>query len=88
MSDEGFFSGDKKAIFKKIFDIAARICLVATMITAMTPSTVDNELVQKYVLSPLNMLAGNFGYNLNADDPANVGTTEIVTPAVPATPAK
>lgn len=70
MTDGNFFSGDKRAMLKKVFDIAARICLIATMITSMTPTTADNDFVQKFMLKPLNMMAGNFGFNANADDPA------------------
>ncbi|USO02467.1 MAG: hypothetical protein H6850_00505 [Alphaproteobacteria bacterium] len=66
-TDGNFFSGDKRSILKKIFDIAARICLIATIITAMTPTTADNKFVENFMLKPLNMAAGNFGYNVNAD---------------------
>lgn len=39
----------------------------ATAITALTPTRSDDEVVDK-ILRVLNILAGNFGANRNADD--------------------
>lgn len=39
----------------------------ATAITAMTPSTTDDAILNK-LLAALNFIAGNFGRNKNADD--------------------
>jgi len=39
----------------------------ATAITALTPSTADDAILNK-ILAALNFLAGNFGRNKNADD--------------------
>lgn len=39
----------------------------ATAITAMTPTTADDAILNK-VLAALNFIAGNFGKNKNADD--------------------
>lgn len=38
-----------------------------TAITAMTPTNVDNK-VMNMILKALNLMAGNFGMNKNADD--------------------
>ena len=48
------------------FEIAAQICLVATMITAATGSTSANKYIQT-VKDILNALAGNIAKNKNAD---------------------
>ena len=49
--------------------IEALMALVtgATALTALTPTKVDDEFVNKS-LKVLNLLAGNFGKNKNADD--------------------
>ena len=69
---------DKKSLLKKLFDYAARIVFIATIITTMTPSTVDNEYLQKGV-NMLNVFAGNFGFNVNADAPSGVPEVEEVS---------
>lgn len=43
------------------------VVTAATAITALTPSTVDDAILNK-VLKVLNFLAGNVGRNRNADD--------------------
>ncbi|MEK7654763.1 MAG: hypothetical protein AAB323_00710 [Pseudomonadota bacterium] len=53
----------------QIFRTLTLIVTVATVITAMTPTKSDDEVLQK-VNKILNVLAGNVGYNINADDPA------------------
>lgn len=45
------------------------IVTVCTFLTALTPSKSDDLLMQK-VNNVLNILAGNIGYNKNADDPS------------------
>ena len=52
-----------------MFRTLTLIVTVATVITAMTPTKSDDELMQK-VNKILNMLAGNIGHNINADDPS------------------
>jgi hypothetical protein len=52
----------------QIFRTITLIVTVCTVITAMTPTKADDELMQK-VNKILNVLAGNIGYNINADDP-------------------
>ncbi len=49
--------------------IAALTTLVtaATALTALTPTKVDDKVVS-FLLRMLNLLAGNFGMNKNADD--------------------
>ena len=42
------------------------VVTAATAITALTPNQADNEFLDK-VLKFLNLLAGNFGKNKNAD---------------------
>ena len=46
---------------------ASLICLAATVITALTPSTHDDAVVNT-ILKVLNMLAGNVARNKNADE--------------------
>ncbi|WP_025898620.1 hypothetical protein [Sneathiella glossodoripedis] len=45
----------------------ALLVTAATIITALTPSKSDNELLDR-VLGYLNLIAGNVGHNRNADD--------------------
>ncbi|MDP6249652.1 MAG: hypothetical protein QGH26_02370 [Candidatus Pacebacteria bacterium] len=39
----------------------------ATAVTALTPSKADDTIINS-ILKVLNLLAGNFGKNINADD--------------------
>ena len=48
-------------------EILAFLVTLATIITALTPSQSDNQLLDK-VLSLLNLFAGNVGFNRNADE--------------------
>lgn len=43
------------------------VVTAATLITQLTPTNVDDKIVNG-ILSVLNVLAGNFGKNTNADD--------------------
>lgn len=43
------------------------VVTAATAITALTPSTVDDKIING-VLKVLNILAGNFAKNKNADE--------------------
>lgn len=43
------------------------VVTAATMITALTPTTADDKIVNS-ILKVLNFLAGNFIMNKNADD--------------------
>lgn len=45
----------------------ALLVTAATIITALTPSKSDNEMLDR-VLAYLNLLAGNVGHNRNADE--------------------
>jgi len=60
---------DKKPFFKKWINIIAHLCLAASIITALTPSSVENQYLQKFI-NTLNVIALNFGFNANADSPA------------------
>lgn len=53
----------------QVFRTITLIVTVCTVITAMTPTKTDDELMQK-VNKILNVLAGNIGHNINADDPS------------------
>lgn len=57
---------ENKTFFKKWIDIIARIVLAASILTALTPSVVDNQHMQK-ILDALNTLALNVGLNVNHD---------------------
>ena len=59
-------SEDKKPFLRKWIDIIARIVLAASILTALTPSVVDNAHLQK-VMDFLNVLALNVGLNVNHD---------------------
>lgn len=43
------------------------VVTACTAITAITPTKTDDKIISK-VLAVLNLLAGNFGKNKNADD--------------------
>lgn len=43
------------------------VVTAATAVTILTPTTVDDKLING-LLRVLNILAGNFGKNTNADD--------------------
>lgn len=66
-----------KGLLRKGFDIISKVVFIATVVTAMTPSTVDNEYLQKGV-NMLNVVAGNFGFNMNADAPSDIPAEETV----------
>lgn len=53
--------------FSNILEALAYIVSAATVITAMTATNDDDEIVNS-VKKVLNFLAGNFGKNKNADD--------------------
>jgi hypothetical protein len=57
MGDAMLFAGQMLAL----------LVTTATIITALTPSKSDNELLDR-VLGYLNLVAGNVGHNRNADD--------------------
>jgi len=50
------------------FAIAGQICLVATMITALTGTTSANKYINMALKFINYFLAGNVGKNKNADD--------------------
>jgi hypothetical protein len=43
------------------------VVTAATAITMLTPTTADDKIINS-ILKVLNILAGNFGLNRNADD--------------------
>lgn len=47
--------------------IFGAVVVIATIITAATPTQTDNKVLNA-VLRALNVLAGNFAKNRNADD--------------------
>lgn len=51
----------------EIVTALALICTGASVITALTPTNVDDKIVN-WILRVLNMLALNEGKNINADD--------------------
>jgi len=52
--------------FGKILTVAMAILSAATVITAVTPTKVDDKVVG-FILKVLNLFAGNVGKNKNAD---------------------
>lgn len=57
---------NEKGFIKKSFDMVSKVVFSCTVVTALTPSKVDDALLQKG-LNLLNMLAGNVLNNKNAD---------------------
>ncbi len=57
MGDAMLFAGQMLAL----------LVTTATIITALTPSKSDNEMLDR-VLGYLNLVAGNVGHNRNADE--------------------
>jgi len=53
--------------FGNILMVAMSVLSLATVITALTPTTADDKVVG-FILKLLNLLAGNVGKNKNADD--------------------
>jgi|TARA_R110000803_G_scaffold115775_4_gene184313 hypothetical protein len=51
--------------------VIPQLMAIATIITALTPTTVDNVIVDK-IAKVLNFIAGNILKNKNADDTSDI----------------
>ncbi|TNE36261.1 MAG: hypothetical protein EP348_07270 [Alphaproteobacteria bacterium] len=60
-------AGNIQSAVMLAFEVLTAMVTLATVVTALTPTQWDNELVNQ-ISKILNMIAGNVGHNRNADD--------------------